>query len=289
MAQLYPPIDPHEQGLMDVGHGHQVYWEECGNPRGKPALVIHGGPGSGATPGWRRYFDPVRYRVVLFDQRGCGRSTPSAADTLSALEANTTFDLLADIEQLRGLRRIGRWLLFGGSWGATLGLTYAETHPEPVSEAIFFSITAGLRKEIDRITRDAGRFFPDAWEAFQKGVPPEHRDGDLADAYARLLPTLTLKYARKPRATGARGRPLTSPSAPIRSLQLATKTLVFGWRSRGSSPTTGVTTVGWTVPISSAGPRNSRTSRPSSSTGVSTCPGRQTSPGGLAVCGQAPN
>jgi proline iminopeptidase len=198
MAQLYPPIDPHEQGLMDVGHGHHVYWEECGNPRGKPALVIHGGPGSGATPGWRRYFDPAHYRVVLFDQRSCGRSTPSAADTLSALEANTTFDLLADIEQLRELRWIGRWLLFGGSWGVTLGLTYAETHPERVSEAIFFSITAGLRKEIDWITRDAGRFFPDAWEAFQKGVPPKHHNGDLADAYARLLADPDAEIREKP-------------------------------------------------------------------------------------------
>ena len=115
MAQLYPPIEPYEHGLMDVGHGHQVYWEECGNPEGKPALVIHDGPGSGATPAWRRYFDPDRYRLILFDQRGCGRSTPHAADTHLALEANTTSDLLADIEQLRELRRTERWLLFGGS------------------------------------------------------------------------------------------------------------------------------------------------------------------------------
>jgi proline iminopeptidase len=185
MAQLYPPIEPYERGLMAVGHGHQIYWEECGNPNGKPALVIHGGPGSGATPGWRRYFDPERYCVVLFDQRGCGRSTPNAADTLSALDANTTFHLLADIEQVRELRRIERWMLFGGSWGVTLGLAYAETHPDQVSGAIFFSITAG--GDGDWITREAGRFFPEAWERFRQGVPPEDRDGDLADAYARLL------------------------------------------------------------------------------------------------------
>lgn len=185
MAQLYPPIEPHARGLMDVGGGHRIYWEECGNPDGKPALVLHGGPGSGATPGGRRYFDPLRYRVVMFDQRGCGRSTPHAADSLAALAANTTADLIADIEQLRELRGVGRWLLFGGSWGVTLGLAYAEAHPDRVSEAVFFSLTAG--GDGSEITRDAGRFFPEAWERFRQGVPRKDRDGDLADAYARLL------------------------------------------------------------------------------------------------------
>ena len=122
MAQLYPPIEPYEQGLMDVGHGHQVYWEECGNPQGKPALVIHGGPGSGATPGWRRYFDPDRYRLFLFDQRGCGRSTPHAGDTNLALEANTTSDLLADIEQLRELRRVRTMVAVRRLLGRDVGL-----------------------------------------------------------------------------------------------------------------------------------------------------------------------
>jgi proline iminopeptidase len=187
MPELYLPIEPYAHGLMDVGDGHRVYWEECGNPAGKPALVIHGGPGSGATAGWRRYFDPGRYRIILFDQRGCGRSTPHAADTLAALEANTTAHLLADIEQLRELRGVKRWLLFGGSWGVTLGLVYAEAHPDRVSEAIFFSVTAGTRRELDWITRQAGRFFPEAWERFRDGVPAADRDGDLAEAYARLL------------------------------------------------------------------------------------------------------
>jgi proline iminopeptidase len=185
MPELYPPIEPYDCGLMDVGDGHRVYWEECGNPNGKPALVIHGGPGSGAAPWWRRYFDPDRYRLFLFDQRGCGRSTPCAGDTLSALEANTTSDLVADIERLRALRRVEQWLLFGGSWGVTLGLAYAQARPDCVSEAVFFSITAG--GDGSRITREAGRFFPEAWERFQRGVPAEDRDGDLADAYARLL------------------------------------------------------------------------------------------------------
>lgn len=183
---------------MDVGQGHRVYWEACGNPAGKPALVIHGGPGSGATPGWRRYFDPSRYSITLFDQRGCGRSTPHAGDTLLALEANTTHDLLADIERLRALRQVERWLLFGGSWGVTLGLAYAQAHPGRISEAVFFSITAGLREEIDWITRQAGRFFPEAWETFREGAP--EANGDLADAYARLLaspdPRVSEKAAR---------------------------------------------------------------------------------------------
>jgi proline iminopeptidase len=200
MPGLYPPIEPYAHGVMEAGRGHRVYWEECGNPRGKPALVLHGGPGSGATPGWRRYFDPDRYRVILFDQRGCGRCTPHAGDTLDALEANTTADLLSDIEQLRELRQVRRWLLLGGSWGVTLGLAYAQQHPDRVSESIFFSVTAGTRQEIDWITRHAGRFFPEAWERFQTAVPVADRNGDLVDAYARLLadpdPAIHQKAAR---------------------------------------------------------------------------------------------
>jgi proline iminopeptidase len=187
VAQLYLPIEPYEHGLLDVGEGHQLYWEQCGDPEGKPALVLHGGPGSGATPSWRRYFDPSRYRIVLFDQRGCGRSSPHAGDTLRALEANTTPHLVADIEQLRARLGVERWLLLAGSWGVTLGLAYAEAHPERVSEAVFFSVTSGSRREIDWITRQAGRFFPDSWAKFRDGAQSADPDGDLADAYARLL------------------------------------------------------------------------------------------------------
>src|SRR4051794_5909935 len=129
MREKYPPIEPYASGLLEVGDGHRIYWETCGNPAGKPALVLHGGPGSGCGPGQRRYFDPARYRVVLFDQRGCGRSLPYAGDPVAELSANTTAHQLRDIERLREHLGIDRWLLFGGSWGCALGLRYAEVHP----------------------------------------------------------------------------------------------------------------------------------------------------------------
>jgi pimeloyl-ACP methyl ester carboxylesterase len=277
---------PREKGWTAVGH--RVYWEECGNPDGKPALVIHGGPGSGAVPGWRRYFDPDRYRLILFAQRGCGRSTPYAGDTLLALEANTTSDLLADIERLRELRRVEQWLLFGGSWGVTLGLAYAQAHPDCVSEAVFFSITAGLRKELDWITRQTGRFFPEAWERFRNGVPVEDRDGDLADAYARLLASPD-PAVRRPPATGAPGRRRTWRSAPARNRGLAARTPGSGWPSRASSPTTGVTNAGWMTSISLAGRRNLQPSRQCSCMDALTFPGRPMSPGSLVGRGAAPD
>src|SRR5579862_9462779 len=136
MAQIYPPIEPFDRGLLDVGDGHRVYWEACGNPSGKPAIVLHGGPGSGCTPGNRRVFNPAAYRIVLFDQRGCGRSTPHAAGTEVDLATNTTEHLLGDIERLREHLGIERWLVFGGSWGSTLALAYAERHTDQVSELI---------------------------------------------------------------------------------------------------------------------------------------------------------
>jgi proline iminopeptidase len=187
LAQLYPPIEPFEHGLLEVGDGQHVYWECCGNPAGKPAVVLHGGPGSGATPIWRRFFDPQRYCVALLDQRGCGRSIPHVGDPAIGLEANTTSHLVADIERLRARLGIERWLAFGGSWGVTLGLAYAERHPDRVSEAVFFSVTTTRQREVDWITRQAGRFFPEAWRRFQHGARAPEREGNLADAYARLL------------------------------------------------------------------------------------------------------
>jgi proline iminopeptidase len=185
VKERYPEIEPYEHGTLDVGHGNLVYWEVCGNPDGKPALVLHGGPGSGCTPGVRRYFDPDAYRIVLFDQRGCGRSTPDAGDPVVDLTVNTTDHLLADIEQLRELLGIDKWLVFGGSWGSVLGLVYAERFPDRVFELVLTGLATGRRSETDLLTRGLGGVFPDAWARFRAGVP--NPDGDLADAYFHAL------------------------------------------------------------------------------------------------------
>jgi proline iminopeptidase len=187
MAEPYPPIEPYDQGMLDVGDGNLVYWEACGNPDGKPALVVHGGPGSGCGPGSRRYFNPDHYHVVLFDQRGCGRSTPHASDSTTDMSVNTTEHLLADMERLRGHLGIGRWLLYGGSWGSTLILAYAERHPERVSAIVILGVTMSRRSEIEWLYRGVGRFFPEEWERFRAGVAEAERDRDLLAAYARLM------------------------------------------------------------------------------------------------------
>jgi proline iminopeptidase len=187
MPERYPPIEPYDHGLLDVGDGNLVYWEACGNPNGKPALVVHGGPGSGCGAGSRRYFDPERYRVLLFDQRGCGRSTPHASDPAADMSVNTTHELLADMEQLREHLGIEQWLLYGGSWGSTLILAYAERRPQRVSEIVIAGVTTTRRSEIDWLYRGVGRFFPVEWERFRAGVAESHRDGDLLAGYARLL------------------------------------------------------------------------------------------------------
>lgn len=185
--RAYPPIEPYDSGVLDVGHGHRLHWEVCGNPDGRPAVVLHGGPGSGCSPGMRRMFDPRRYRIVLFDQRNCGRSTPSAADPVVDLSTNTTPNLIDDIELLRTHLGVERWLVWGGSWGVTLALAYAQAHPERVGELVLAAVTSGTRREIEWITRDIGRVFPEAWERFRDAVPAAARDGDLAGAYSRLL------------------------------------------------------------------------------------------------------
>lgn len=176
-----------ECGLLDVGDGNRVYWESRGNPHGRPAVVLHGGPGSGCGPAWLRYFDLDAYRIVLFDQRGCGRSTPHASDPAADLSTNTTHHLLADIERIRTHLGIDRWLVFGASWGSTLGLAYAERYPGRVSEVVLFSVVTTTRREVEWVTRDMGRLFPAEWARFRDGVPAAERDGSLVDAYARLL------------------------------------------------------------------------------------------------------
>jgi proline iminopeptidase len=187
MTVLYPEIEPYDHGLLDVGDGNLVYWEVCGNPHGKPAVVLHGGPGSGCSTGARRYFDPNAYRIVLFDQRGCGRSLPHASDLRTDLSVNTTAHLLADIEQLRQRLRIDQWLLFGGSWGSTLGLAYAERYPQRVTAMVLGGVATTRRAEIDWLYRGVAPLFPAQWARFRAGVPPAERDGDLVAAYYRLL------------------------------------------------------------------------------------------------------
>ncbi|MER5298368.1 prolyl aminopeptidase [Streptomyces lasiicapitis] len=184
---LYPEIEPYDHGMLDVGDGNRVYWEVCGNPLGKPAVVLHGGPGSGCTPGFRRYFDPDAYRIVLLDQRGSGRSTPHASDPATDMGVNTTKHLLADLELLRRHLRVERWLVWGVSWGSVLGLRYAQTYPERVAALVLTGLATGSQAEVDLLTRGLGRVFPEAFEAFRGGVPEASRDGDLAAAYLRLL------------------------------------------------------------------------------------------------------
>lgn len=184
---VYPEIEPYDCGSLPVGDGHALYWETCGNPGGKPAVVLHGGPGSGCSPAFRRYFDPAAYRVVLFDQRGCGRSRPHASDPAVDLATNTTAHLLEDIERVRTHLGVDRWLVLGGSWGTTLGLAYAERWPERVTELVLVSVVTTSRREVRWVTRDVGRFFPAQWAQFRGGVPAADRDGDLVSAYARLL------------------------------------------------------------------------------------------------------
>ncbi|WP_344261000.1 prolyl aminopeptidase [Streptomyces sodiiphilus] len=196
MSGHRPPPDPsgrrgerpHEEGMLDTGDGNLVHWEVWGNPSGKPAVVVHGGPGSGSSPRSRRLFDPDRYRVVLFDQRGCGRSTPHASDPAADMSLNTTGHLIADMELLRGHLGIERWLLMGGSWGSTLILAYAQRYPERVSEIVIAAVTTTRRSEIDWLYRGVGRLFPEEWERFCRGARRAGGDdGDPVAAYARLV------------------------------------------------------------------------------------------------------
>jgi proline iminopeptidase len=186
MPELFPPIEPHASGMLEVSDGNAIYWESCGNPRGKPAVVVHGGPGIGCTEKMRRAFNPDHYRIVLFDQRGCGRSQPHASDVPADMSCNTTHHLIADMEQLREHLDIERWLLSGGSWGTTLALAYAQRFPERVSALVLANVTLSRRREIDWLYRGVSCFFPEEWQRFREGVPEGERD-DLVGAYARLM------------------------------------------------------------------------------------------------------
>ncbi|GAA3063116.1 prolyl aminopeptidase (EC:3.4.11.5), Serine peptidase, MEROPS family S33 [Actinokineospora globicatena] len=175
MLSLYPPVEPHDRGMLDVGDGQRVYWEVSGNPRGKPVVVLHGGPGAGTHPVQRRHFDPTAYRVVLVDQRGAGRSWPHVGSAGADLTANTTWHLVADLERLREHLRIDRWQVFGGSWGATLALAYSQRHPDRVTEIILRGVFLLRRAELDWLYRGgAGAIFPEAWADFLRLVPEGH-------------------------------------------------------------------------------------------------------------------
>lgn len=187
MERRFPEIEPYESGMLDTGDGHQVYWECCGNPNGKPALYLHGGPGSGFSPGQRRFFDPAAYKAVLFDQRGSGRSRPLASEPDADLSTNTTHHLIADIEALRELQGVDRWTILGLSWGTTLALAYTQAHPDRVSALILGLVTTTSRREVEWITRDVGRIFPREWERFVAAIPDRLRHLRPVDAYAAML------------------------------------------------------------------------------------------------------
>jgi proline iminopeptidase len=194
-AMLYPSIEPFDSRMLDVGDGHEVYVEQCGRRDGLPVVVLHGGPGGGTSPMMRRFFDPAIYRIVLFDQRGCGRSRPHAS-----VHANTTAHLVADIERIRQVLDIPRWIVFGGSWGATLALAYAQTHPQHAAHLVLRGVFLGTQGELDWFYGGgAARFFPDLWARFVEPIPPGER-GDLIAAYhARLFSgifALETRFAR---------------------------------------------------------------------------------------------
>ncbi|MEX0368849.1 MAG: prolyl aminopeptidase [Ruegeria sp.] len=179
---LYPPVDPFDQQMLDVGQGHRIYVEQCGNPNGIPVVVLHGGPGGGCSPAMRRYFDPLVYRVILFDQRGCGRSRPHAS-----VEYNTTWHLVADIERIRKALDIEQWIAFGGSWGATLALVYAQTHPDRVSRLVLRGVFLMTQAELDWFYGGgAGKFWPEPWSKFVSLLPEAER-GDAITAYHKRL------------------------------------------------------------------------------------------------------
>jgi proline iminopeptidase len=189
MRNLYPPLEPYETGMLDVGDGQELYWEECGTSAGKPVVFLHGGPGAGCTPRHRRLFEPESYRIILFDQRGCGRSSPHVSEPEADFSANTTWHLVADIERLREHLGIDRWQVFGGSWGSTLALAYSETHPERVTELVLRGIFTLRKSEIDWFYEGpAANLVPDLWESYVNAVPEADRiPGKFVEAYQRLL------------------------------------------------------------------------------------------------------
>jgi proline iminopeptidase len=195
MNSLFPPIEPYNHGWLSVGDGHEIYYEESGNPTGKPCLFVHGGPGGGASPAARQFFDPDKYRIVLFDQRGCGRSKPHAS-----IEANTTWHLIDDIELIRETLGIDHWLVFGGSWGSTLSLAYAQSHPERVTELVLRGIFLLRAQELQWFYQHgASELYPDAWQHYLAPIPDTERHDLISAFHSRLTsedPEVRLSAAR---------------------------------------------------------------------------------------------
>jgi proline iminopeptidase len=194
---LYPEIEPYRSGHLEVGGGHSLYWELCGNPKGKPVVFLHGGPGGASSPDHRRQFNPERYNILVFDQRGCGKSTPFAS-----LDANTTWDLVEDIEKLRTeVAGVDKWMVFGGSWGSTLSLAYAQAYPERATELVLRGIFLFDQYELDWLYKEGGAsaLYPDKWDDFAGFIPEDER-GDLLQAYRKRLtgddPQVQLKAAQ---------------------------------------------------------------------------------------------
>ncbi|SUA42879.1 Proline iminopeptidase [Nocardia africana] len=245
MRTLYPPLEPHREGMLDVGDGQHLYWEESGNPDGKPVVFLHGGPGGGTDPMHRQFFDPAAYRIVLFDQRGCGRSTPHVADGAS-LDVNTTWHLVADIERLRTHLGIERWQVFGGSWGSTLALAYAQTHPERVTEMVLRGVFLLRRKEIDWYYNGAAGFvYPDEWERYLAPIPDGERDGDLVAAYHRLLHSPITRWRPPPRWRGPVGRARRVRCCRNRNGSPNPPNPASRWPSPASRTTTSCTADSW--------------------------------------------
>ncbi len=200
---MYPPIEPFATGMLSVSDGNEIYWEASGNPDGKPAIHLHGGPGSGIMTGHRKRFDPARYLIISFEQRGCGRSHPLA--TWDTLATNTTQALIADIEALRQHLGIGRWLVTGLSWGTTLALAYAQAHPDRVTEIVLGAVTTTTPREVEWLTEAMGNMFPREWDVFAaaSNAKPGQR---MVDAYAALLTSPEAAVGSRPRATGSVGK-----------------------------------------------------------------------------------
>ncbi len=248
MRRLYPEIEPYRHGLLEVD-GQQVYWETCGNPEGKPVVFLHGGPGGGCTPAHRRLFDPAGYRIVLLDQRGCGRSRPHVARLApdpaapgrpaAGMAANTTAQLVADLEVLREHLGITRWQVFGGSWGSTLGLAYAQRHVERVTELVLRGIFTGRSGEVDWLYRGgAARFFPERWAEFLAPVRRQRGTATWSPPTPDCSGTATPPWPPAPRRCGAAGRGRCPRCCPGRSWSHSSPGRSSRWPSRGSRTTT---------------------------------------------------